>query len=184
MGRILLGGLLGAILMFAWGFVTHTKLARDAGPKSPASNEALLGALRENLTESGVYEVATLEPGTDPNAADALEKMIPGPHAFLVYTASGQVEMGKALGIEFGTNFLAAFFIAWAVRSSRGGYLGRVAAATLFGVVAWLSISASQWNWYEFPWSLVQVDLIEQVGGWFLAGLAIAAVARPAESAS
>ena len=32
-------------------------------------------------------------------------------------------------------------------------------------------MSVSQWNWYHFPFDFIALDLIDQAGGWFVAGL-------------
>lgn len=57
------------------------------------------------------------------------------------------------------------------------GSLLRRAVAGL-GLFAWISISLSYWNWYAFPADFVVAEGIDQVAGWFLAGLAVAKTAR------
>lgn len=182
MGKILVGGILGGILLFAWGAVVHMFLTPDGQSIKPCpGREAVLATLQANVTEPGVYAFGTLEPGTAGTTMKEYdEKRIAGPHGLLVYQPAGMVEMGvKTFGVELGSNVLAALLVAFAVRGSAGGFAGRLAAAICFGAVTWLSISVSQWNWYEFSWEFVKVDLVDQVGGWFLAGLAIAGIVRP-----
>ena len=56
----------------------------------------------------------------------------------------------------------------------------RVLVSAIFGAVAWLSISASYWTWYGFSPDFSQAELIEQVGGWLVVGLVMAAIVKPA----
>jgi hypothetical protein len=57
-------------------------------------------------------------------------------------------------------------------------YGRRVATIFAFGVVAWLSISVSQWTWYGFSTEFLISDLVDQWGGWLLAGLGMAAILK------
>ena len=59
------------------------------------------------------------------------------------------------------------------------GYLYKVLAVTCFGLVGWLSISVSYWNWFKFPADFTGAAAIEQVVSWLLAGILIAAIVRP-----
>ena len=185
MGKILVAGLLGGILLFGWGAVVHMFLLADTpGIEACPAQEAVMATLKSNISQPGVYALATFETGAVPASLKEYETSIDGPHGLLVYQPAGKMEMSPMkMGIELASNVLAAIFVAFAVRGIVGGYFGRVAGAICFGVVAWLSISVSQWNWYEFTWEFVQVDLVDQVGGWFLAGLAIAAIAKPSHGA-
>jgi hypothetical protein len=64
-----------------------------------------------------------------------------------------------------------------------GSYGQRVLFVALLGLIAWLSINVSYWNWYGFPTAFVLGEGIDQVVGWLLAGLAMAKIIRPAEKA-
>ncbi|HEV8695144.1 MAG TPA: hypothetical protein VGQ93_13320, partial [Lysobacter sp.] len=80
---------------------------------------------------------------------------------------------------EFISNVLAALVAALAVAGlGPRTYGGRAGTIFAFGVVAWLSISVSQWTWYGFSTDFLISDLIDQWGGWLLAGLGMAAVLK------
>jgi hypothetical protein len=49
-------------------------------------------------------------------------------------------------------------------------------AVALLALFASLSISASYWNWYDFPAAFVGGELVTELIGWTLAGLAIAKI--------
>jgi hypothetical protein len=46
-------------------------------------------------------------------------------------------------------------------------------------VFGFLSISASYWNWYGFPAQYEIAEATDQIVGWFLGGLVLAAIVRP-----
>jgi len=75
---------------------------------------------------------------------------------------------------ELTSNILAAILVALVVSWLICSFWGRVAAAGLFGVVSWLSVDASYWNWYGFPTNYFAAQAIDQVVGWLLAGFVIA----------
>jgi hypothetical protein len=54
------------------------------------------------------------------------------------------------------------------------GFIGRIVASGMFGLVSWLSIEVSYWNWYGFPTDYTLAQAADQVVGWLVAGVAIA----------
>jgi len=50
---------------------------------------------------------------------------------------------------------------------------------TLLGLSAWVAIAIPYWNWYGFPTDFTMGKGIEQVLGFFLAGLVLAAIVKP-----
>ena len=85
----------------------------------------------------------------------------------------------KQFAVELGTNILAAIFVALFFTWMTPSFSKRVVLATLIGLVAWLSIDVSYWNWFRFPGSFITGELIDQVVGWFVAGLVMAFIAKP-----
>lgn len=85
----------------------------------------------------------------------------------------------STLILEFPTTLAAALFAAWVLGLIPGTFGRRVAVATLFGVVGWLSISVSEWIWYPYPGAYIIVVGLDQVIGWLLGGLAMSALLRP-----
>jgi hypothetical protein len=47
------------------------------------------------------------------------------------------------------------------------------------GLFGFLSILVSYWNWYGFPTDFTIGAVLDEVIGWFLAGLVLAAIVRP-----
>ena len=77
-----------------------------------------------------------------------------------------------------------AFATAGAIGGSTGAQVRmakQLRIAMVAGVFAWISISVPHWNWYGFPCAFILGELIDQVVGWTLAGLAMSLLWRRAE---
>ena len=187
MGRILMAALAGAVTMFLWGFVTHMLIPIGmADVRELRAEDAGIAAVREHAPDPGVYLFPALDMRKNPSEAQQqafAAKYKAGPHGFLVVSAGEDFSMGKLLGLEFASNFLAALVAAFLLARIAGSYGQRVIALTLVGLIGWLSISASYWSWYGFPTSFVASEAIEQVVGWLLSALAMAKIVSPPKPA-
>jgi hypothetical protein len=184
MGRIFLAALAGSLAMFFWGFVTHVLIPLGTADLHVLKGEdAAIAAVREHAPDPGFYLYPGLDMRKDPTEAEQqawAEKYKQGPHGFLVVSAGGdEGSLGRWLGVEFATNFLAALVAAFLLARIAGTYGQRVVALGLVGLIAWLSISASYWNWYGFPGTFVASEALEQVLGWILSGLVMARIVAP-----
>ena len=182
--RVIIAAVVGGVLLFLWGFVAHMLLPFSEKAMKPIPNEAaVIEAVRGNVTENGVYFIPYLnymKASAEEQKAYA-DKIANGPSGLLVLRTGGvSMDMKRELPLEFISNFLAALVAALAVAGfGPRSYGGRVGTIFAFGVVAWLSISVSQWTWYGFSTDFLIGDLVEQWGGWLLAGLGMAAVLKP-----
>jgi hypothetical protein len=177
--RIILAAIVGGIIMFCWGAFSHMVLPiGEMGIKSMPNEAPVMSAMKSGIQEPGLYFFPGLEGGH--NASEAaqaawLEKYKAGPHGILVYHPTGDEPMNmRYMGVELLSNTIAAFFVAFVLSMTAAGFVGRVIGSTLFGLVSWLSIEVSYWNWYGFPTDYLAAQAIDQVAGWFLAGIGIA----------
>jgi len=182
--RILIASVVGGVLLFLWGFVAHMLLPFSEKALRPVPNEAaVIESLRGNISGDGVYWVPYIDMKTaTPEAQQAYaDKVANGPSGLLVLRTGGvKTDMKRELPLEFISNFLAALVAALVVGGlGARSYGSRVGAVFAFGVVAWLSLSMSQWIWYGFSTDFLIGDLVDQWGGWLLAGLGMAAVLKP-----
>jgi len=187
--RVVLAAIVGGALLFVWGFVAHMLLPFSQQAIKPLPHEDIvLPALAANLPERGMY----FFPGIDmtreltPEEQRAWEtKVSSAPSGILVYRPNGGTIIGaRPLVAEFISNVLAAFVAALVLLGLRSSYGARVFAVAAFGLVAWLSICASQWIWYGFTTPFLIADLVDQFGGWLLAGFGMAAVIKPKRTRS
>jgi hypothetical protein len=181
--RILIAGIIGGILMFLWGGVSHTMLGVGEMGFKPVPNEAaVISNLKSNLSEPGMYFLPGMDMSrtiTPEEQAAWMAKYKEGPTAVIVYNPTGITPFSpQQIIIELLSNILSAMIVAlmfsWLVPS----FTKRVLFATLFGLGAWLSIDVSYWDWYRFPSAFVTGELIEQVVGWFIVGLVMALIVR------
>jgi len=179
--RIAVAALLGGIVLFFWGFVSHMVLPiGEMGHEMATSEDVVLAALREGLpAKEGIYHVPGLAPEqySDEAATAAYSaKAVANPNAVIIYQPVGRdgMAMGPQLGKEFATNVLSAGLAAWFLTLGAFGFGRRVAIATALGVFAWLVISVPYWNWYRFPLEFTLGSLMLNGFGWFLAGLPMA----------
>ena len=184
MAKILIGGVVGGIVIFFWGFVSHMLLPiGDMGLQSIPHEEGLAAAMKADVLEPGLYFV----PGRDMSKPQSqedmqahMDKVTKGPYGFMViYPAGRDPSLGKPLPIELGTNVVCAILAAILVSQLRPGFIVRVACVTLVGILASLMINVPFWNWYGFPLDFTLAQIIEHSVGWFLAGIVLAAIVRP-----
>jgi hypothetical protein len=182
MGRTLIAGIVGGIVMFVWGAIAHTVLPLgQAGMKvgSEAAQTAVLDSVKQ-LDGAGIYLVPMMEVEKfeDEAAAQAFgARAAQSPYAFVVYHPQGQdlnAAFPKMLGTQLATTIVAGVVAAFLVGLMTLAPLQRALAIAGMGVFGWLSISVPHWNWYRFPPEFTLAALAEQAIGWFLAGLVIA----------
>lgn len=178
MGKRLLAAVIGGLVMFVWGAISHAVLPTGQMGYSQADNEAaVLAALQKNLgDEAGLFMMPWMDSGADEETMQAQKAAYEaGPYAWVVYDPEGQEAMSmETLVTELATNIVAAMLVVFVLAGTSTGFFGRVIASTLFGVVGWLSISASHWSWFRFPKDFMLAEGIEQTVGWFLVGLVLA----------
>jgi hypothetical protein len=179
MNQTVLAGILGGLAMFVAGSFTHAVLPlREVGIKQLPNEEPVVSALKGTVTEPGLY----FFPGR-PGGASAAEqqkqweeRIRTGPVGIVVYTPSGQEPMSpRQLLREFLSNVLVAIAAAFLLAQARLGSFGaRALFVTILGVIGWLAISVSYWNWYSYPALYTVAELAHETIGFGLAGLVLA----------
>ena len=180
--RLIIAALVGGIVMFMWGFVSHMYLGVESDIKSIPNEDAVLAQMKTNMSEPGIYFVPGMDmthPPTDEQWAGFTKKVEAGPTAFIVYHPTGETPFSaKQLIIEFGSNVFAALIVGLILVWSSPSIGKRIAIATLIGLAGWASIDISYWDWYRFPGNFISGEMIEQVFGWLLTGAAMAFILR------
>ena len=188
--RIFLAGVLGAIAMFLWTFVSHEILPLgEAGVQNTMDDTALLNELKSTVkNKDGLYIYPSMGLGPDATHAQRTEamhtyeaKLAKNPSGFLIYHPAGSrpMNMGKYLTVEFVTELCEALLAIWLLAQTRivtfGGRLGFVTAA---GIMAAIATNVSYWNWWGFPGNYTAAYMFIQVVGFFLVGLVAALMFR------
>jgi hypothetical protein len=186
--KILLGGLVGGIVLFFWGFVAHMLLPLgEMGIKSIPAEDDVSAAIRKDVREPGLYFL----PGRDMSKSATAEEMEAlmakvsrGPYGFMVLYPNGrESSMTKHLPIEFATNVGCALLAAIVASQLRPGFMVRVACVTLVGLLGAIMTLVPYWNWYGYPTDFTLAQIVEHTAGWLLAGIAIALIVRPSTKA-
>jgi hypothetical protein len=178
--RILIAGLLGGIVLFAWGFFAHTILPiGEMGMQQPVNEDVVLESVKSGLPVAGIYMLPSLEPEKwgDETAMKAwAEKAKANPYAYVVIapSAADPAAMGPQLTKQFIGNFLGSVIVAWLLAATAWGFGARVIGAAGMGVFAWIAAVVPMWTWYRFPTDFMVAGLIEQGVGWLLGGVVIA----------
>jgi hypothetical protein len=179
MKKIVVASVAGGLIVFVWSAIAHMATPLGTAGMSVLPDEArVLEALKTLDPRSGLY----FFPGMDmsrtltPEEQQAWEaKLRSGPVGLLVINTQGAEAFSpRQLAIELASAILAAGVAAYLLSLVGAPYLTRVVAVALLAVFASLSISASYWNWYGFPTAFVAGELVTELIGWLLAGLAIA----------
>ncbi len=187
--KIVLGGLLGGIVIFAWGFVAHMLLPLGTmGVHVLPDEAAVVGPIRSTIKDPGFY----LFPGMDMSGKASeseqqawLEKAKQGPVGVVIVRPQGGEGLSPRLLLtELGTNLASALLAALLLAQVRvgAGYWTRVGFVTLLGILAFVTVLVPYWNWYSFPSDFVATEAIEHTVGSFLAGLVLAAIVRTPSS--
>jgi hypothetical protein len=181
--KVVSGGILAGIVVFFWGAFAHMVLPLGKmGVRLIPNEESVIGAIRDTIREPGFY----FFPGKDMSrqASESEEqvwqaKVKQGPVGVIIIRPSGGEAMSpRQLGTELATNIVSAWLAAFLLTFIHSGYRGRVLFVTLLGVFGFLTISVPYWNWYGFPADFTVAEAIDQIIGWFLAGLVLAAIVR------
>jgi hypothetical protein len=184
--RVVIGGVVGGLIIFFWGAVAHmaTPLGHAGLSILPADDEsAVAGALKGGVRQPGLYLIPGCDMGSmSAEQQKALEaKMKAGPVGLLLVNPNGVDQMmspGQLL-TELGSNIAAALLAAVVLSRVPGSYPSRVGVLVLAGLIGWVSLSVSYWNWYGFPTEFIAAEGVMETVGWLLAGLALAAIVKP-----
>ena len=180
MKRYLLGGLLGGLVMFFWGFLAHTVLPLgEIGMGQPTDEKAVLDAVQSGLpAQEGVYFLPWMDSAKMSDEAAMAEyatRTKASPYALVIYQPIGRdaTDMGAQLGVQWAGDTIAAILLAWLIAAVGTSMARAVTVASVASVFGWLGSLGPFVNWYRFPLDFALANLAEQWIGWVLAALVI-----------
>lgn len=190
MKKILLAAFLGAVIFFVWSAVLHMNpVTAPMGLSLLNEKEAaVLAAVKANVPQPGLYffpgfDMSKTLSKEDQDAWNAKYKAGPS-GLLLVQPPGGDPMMVGQLVESFCADLVCAGIAAFILSSTVGSYRRRVVIVTALGVFSWMAISIQQLDWYNFPFTFIALDGINQVIGWALAGLLMAKMIKaPSQSA-
>ena len=192
--KVLLGGVLAGIAMFLYSSVIHAASPVGTwGTSAIANEDAVMAAIKANVTQPGFYFI----PGMDMEKAKTMpkeqfeaayaaleKKWAAGPSGILIVHPQGDPGLTpQRLIYEFLSDVVCCWIVAFVLAMSAGSvrsFVGRVAYITFLGLLPYVSIEFSYYNWYGFPAMFEAAQLIDQVGSFLTAGLVLAFMWRKA----
>ena len=176
MGRFVLTVLVGSIIMFVWGGISHMTLFKGAGFTHLEKDEVVTTELGRLVPQDGLYFLPSPDFGKNADDAAFESRFRAGPTGMLVFHRSGSAPVTpRKLLMQFFSELLAAAIGAFVLSRLRAPFWLRVLTMGLLGAFGVLSISTIYWNWYGFPDAFFAAQLVDKVAGWLMAGAGMAA---------
>jgi hypothetical protein len=180
MKQVILASISGCVIIFIWGALSHLLLFIGSGFTPLPNEENIIKTLESSLPQKGLY----FFPGKDfrqsatkEQESDFQKKFQTGPVGMLVYRPVGGDPMAlNKLLTQLASNFITTLILSLIGSLIMLPYWKRVFIISLLGCLVCASVSTIYWNWYEFPTSFFLAQCVDQVVGFFLAGLAIARI--------
>ena len=198
MKNILIGGLVGGIILFLWGWMAWTILPLHDASQRPIENEdRVTEVLSSNLGVHGVYVFPGLSQSDEEISAEEQQlamdewtkKFQRGPVGMIVYDPrGGDPSMTNQIMGGFVITLVSAMLAAWLLSRSTAltaSYLARVTYCGVLGILISVFAHLTNWNWLGFPLDYTTAMMTDAVIGWLFAGAGIAAfVKAPAANAA
>ncbi len=175
--KLILGAVLGGLVAFVWGAVSHMALGfTESSIMTLQEEDAVAQSLLNSAPKSGVYMYP--QGGSD---EEAMKKMAEGaPIVFMAIRREGMTSIVTPMLAQIVIEMLGALLFTWLLTRATGlSYLasaGFVAIAALAGAIV---SQLPMWNWYGLSFRFVGWELLDAAIGGFLSGLVIAKVALP-----
>lgn len=186
--KLLLGAIIGGVILFLWGAVSHMLLPlATAGLEQFTNEEAIKQTVVANAPRSGVYFLPYMQQEglTEEQQNAAFEKAMQGPVLFVAVRLGRAASFGSLLGTQFLIDVLTALLLTALLLNLRPiGYAKRVLFVVVVGLVVGIAALLPDWNWYNFSATYTAGEFVGLVIGFALAGLALARIAKPAATAA
>jgi hypothetical protein len=183
--QILVGGLLGGITLFMWGFISWAVMDwHDNTVRSHEGIQAVVENIDEHLPETGVYYFPPMTfEQDDTKAMDAwLELHRTEPHGMIFYNATPGDPMPpsrllRGFMVDIIACMMASVLLVMAL-PSLGGYWQRVMFVLSLGVFAIMSIHLVQDVFHDMPSSWTTGQALDMTASWFFVGLVLAGIIK------
>jgi hypothetical protein len=193
--RLVLSTVLGAIVFFVWGALAWTVLQIHSDTIHDINNEqAVMQVLKDAIPEPGMYWFPAFPEGHDTATGEEREAMMEqwsqlhrdGPIGLMNFHPHGFEPMAPMVfATGFGLNLLMALIASLLlIAAGLRMYLMRVVFVASIGLVIGIAAHMTYWNYMHFPLDYSLMMVLDNVVGWSLAGLVMAACVRPKPNAT
>lgn len=194
MFRVFTSALIGAMVAFAWSFVSWMVLPwHDKAMNKFNNQEFVTWVIKENAPKSGVYispyhdtDTANLTPDEiKHNIESQKSAMIKGPFIFTQVRLKGVDPTSPWIYLySFLTQFVGAGLISWILLQldENHGYGKRLMVTAIIGLTVGILGLVPSWIWFGAGIRYTAVGIGDLVATWFLSGLFLAAFVKPRKS--
>ena len=179
MKGLLLGAVLGALLIFVWGFVFWGIGPGTGSAISPVpEQETLRATLKATLPDSGVYMLPYSEDPTD-TTYQTLHTQ--GPIATIFYREEGSEPMAPGtMVLGYLHEVLVLLIMGLALKlAGLGSYGARFGVVLLAGLAGSVFAQLAGPIWWLQPRDMAMMNLLYEAVAWLLGALVLAACVKP-----
>ncbi|HEX5818594.1 MAG TPA: hypothetical protein VFY20_06940 [Gemmatimonadales bacterium] len=165
LGALVLPIVLSAVLVFALSSLIHMVLGYHASDYTKLPDEdGVRAAIRRANPTTRQYVIPYAGSMGEMKSAEYQQKIVEGPVAVLTIKPSGEVGMGKALGIWFVYALVVSALVAYVASSTLPRGTGYLKVFQVVGTTAWLAYSFGQLPasiWMGKPWSIAAKEVFD-----------------------
>jgi len=174
MKKWFIGSLVGAIIAFAWNFLSWAVLETHIGEaKYTPSQDSIINMLSNTLNKDGVYMLPTVPPGSSMDAGQELgEKMNGKPWATVMYKSAYKYDMTMPMIRSFLVDLFLVFSLIYIL--TRGGTprgMRIFAGSVAVGLFTFLTGPYTMHIWFQTPTEAYTGHFIDAVVTWGLVGI-------------
>jgi hypothetical protein len=183
--KVFFGALIGAIVAFAWSYVSWMVLNLHDPTLQRldlAKEQAITASLQASLADAGgVYLLPSLAEGEKMDSAAWQERHRKGPRAMLIWHPLGAEAMATTThAVGLGIDFVAAFLVCLMLSmSGMRSFFTRFGFVGLLGLFAGLVSYVMEINYVNLPFQYAIVMVADLFIGWTVAGFFMAIIVRP-----
>jgi hypothetical protein len=172
MKKILIGGIVGGILLFAWQTISWTVAnLHDKGQQYTPKQDSIMSALASIGIEEGSYMVPREKPGASMEDSEKMMKEMEGkPWAKLTYYKAWNLNIGMNMARGAIANIIIVCLLCWIfAKMGSQGFTTYLLASIFVGIICFTNGPYTGHIWY--PLHDVNAHLMDALVSWGLVGL-------------
>lgn len=171
MKKWIIGPLVGAIIIFAWQFLSWSILpVHDHTAKYTDKQDQIMATLTANITEEGMYMMPSAP--TKKEQQDMMKNLEGKPWATVIYHNAMDTDMTMMMIRGFLTDFFLVITLIYVLtRSGTPAALRIFAGSVAIGLFSFIWSDYTGHIWFQLPWHMITGDLVDALVAWGLCGL-------------
>ena len=168
----LLFSLIGAIVIFAWQFLSNAwpNFHKSAAEYTPAQDSILQECLKQGLTE-GMYFLGQPDPSLSMDQQKEMMKQLDGkPWAVINYHETNAMSMPMNMIRGFLVCFVISFLLFWLfIQQKDPTMMNRILVALAVGMIGFFFVPYTSFIWYKAPG--IFAHFADAIVPWVILGL-------------